>query len=249
MLPRIRATEPTLILCAHGTRDPAGAAVIEEIAQQVAQRVPKVRVELAYVDVQVPEIAAAVARADSHAEASVVVPLLLGNGYHVQVDIARAIAGRSACCAPTVGPAPELATVLTTRLAEAGVADDEAVVVAAAGSSRPGAIADAQCIRDYLAGVRTGPVGLGFCSAAAPTVPDAVTALRRRWRGRIAVAPYLIGPGYFHSQLSSAGADVVAAPLGSHPVVVNRALAAYHVSVNQPVIADVSSQFDSGGYS
>ena len=51
-----------------------------------------------------------------------VVPLLLSVGYHVKVDIARAVKSRpgSAAAAP-LGPDPRLAKLLDQRLREAGV--------------------------------------------------------------------------------------------------------------------------------
>lgn len=64
-------------------------------------------------------------------------------------------------------------------------------------------------------------VTVGFISAAAPSVGEAVAAVRGRAGAgaRVAVANYLLAPGFFHLQLEAAGADVVAAPLGDHPLI------------------------------
>jgi sirohydrochlorin ferrochelatase len=64
-------------------------------------------------------------------------------------------------------------------------------------------------------------VTVGFISAATPSVGEAVAAVRARAGrdARVAVANYLLAPGFFHLQLEAAGADVVAAPLGDHPLI------------------------------
>ena len=38
------------------------------------------------------------------------------------------------------------------------------------------------------------------------------------------MAPYLLAPGFFATRLREAGADVLAAPLGAHPAVVDLVL-------------------------
>jgi hypothetical protein len=95
---------PTLIVCAHGTRDPAGRATIEAVVAAVAARLPAVSVQPAYVDVHGPDIVEVV-DALPPGEGGVVVPLLLAGGYHVHVDIAEAVARRPDVVAtPALGP-------------------------------------------------------------------------------------------------------------------------------------------------
>ena len=83
---------PILILCAHGTRDPAGQASVRAVAESVAERLG-VEVRTAYVDVQEPHLDEVVLGIPESAEgiAAVVVPYLLAGGYHVHVDIANAV--------------------------------------------------------------------------------------------------------------------------------------------------------------
>ena len=75
-------------------------------------------------------------------------------------------------------------------------------------------------------GLEGSRVPSAFLSAAEPGVPEAVAAARAS--GPVAVASYLIGPGFFQRKLARAGGDVVAQPLGAHPglvsVVVDRYL-------------------------
>ncbi|MGL5818583.1 MAG: sirohydrochlorin chelatase, partial [Phycicoccus sp.] len=97
-----------LVLCAHGTRDAAGRAVIGGVVEAVAAALPEVAVHEAYVDVHGPEVGAVVAavpRADGPRPAGVVVPLLLAAGYHVHVDLADAVRARSdVVVTPALGP-------------------------------------------------------------------------------------------------------------------------------------------------
>jgi sirohydrochlorin ferrochelatase len=65
----------------------------------------------------------------------------------------------------------------------------------------------------------TGEVTTAFGSAATPDVVTAVAAARAAGADRVAIATYLLAPGFFADRLASAGADVVAAPLGAHPAV------------------------------
>ncbi|MBV8994738.1 MAG: sirohydrochlorin chelatase, partial [Pseudonocardiales bacterium] len=49
-----------------------------------------------------------------------------------------------------------------------------------------------------------------------------VAGLRAAGESRVAVASWLLAPGLFSRRLGTAEADVVAAPLGAHPGVVDR---------------------------
>ena len=157
------------------------------------------------------------------------VPLLLSSGYHDRVDLPAAVADArpDAVQVPVLGPDPLLADALADRLAEAGLAGVDAVVLAAAGSSDPDAVASVHIQATALA-ARTGrPVSAGFGSAAAPSVADAVATARSGGAGTVAIAPYLLAPGHFADRLADAGADGVAAPLGPHPAVVSLILERY----------------------
>ena len=60
---------------------------------------------------------------------------------------------------------------------------------------------------------------------------DAVVAgLRAAGERRVAIASWLLAPGVFHTRLTDAGADVVAAPLGAHPDVVAAVVARYRAA-------------------
>jgi sirohydrochlorin ferrochelatase len=207
---------PGLVLCAHGTRDPAGASVTAAIAESVAAALPGVPVRLGYADVQQPLIGDLVASLG--ADPIVVVPLLLSRGYHVETDINASVELHPAAVATSpVGPDPRLAAAVAERLAEAGIANERPIVLGAAGSTRRRALADAREARDHLAAIRSGPVSLAFAAAGSPSVADAVRSVRSGGTSTVAVAAYLLAPGHFLDVLRAAGADQVTEPIGPAP--------------------------------
>ena len=208
---------PVLVACAHGTRNPAGRRLIAQLALAARGLRPGLETTAAFVDVQPPTVADVVAGLAAAGRPAVVVPVLLSGGYHVHVDIARAVDGaENAVAARPLGPDPRLADVLRDRLLAVGADPDDpltAVVVAAAGSSDPRAVADVEHTADLLQRGWAGPVTTGNGSAAQPSVPDAVAAARRGGAERVVVAAYLLAPGHFADKLTASGADAVTAPL------------------------------------
>lgn len=215
----------TLVLVAHGTRDPAGAVVVEEIAAAVRARLGDVPVEVAYADVRQPDVTSVLRGLSGPA---VVVPAFLAAGYHVRVDVPEQIAasGRTdVVVTESLGTA--LVPAVHERLQEAGWRPGDAVVLAAAGSSDARALADVRTVASLLA-ERTGlAVPVGYIATAAPSVPEVVAELKADGR-RVAVASWLLAPGLFHQRLAGAGADVVSAPIGAHPRVVDAVLLRYY---------------------
>lgn len=215
-------------MVAHGTRNALGVTTVCQIVDAVCTRRPELSVRLCWIELVEPDLRTALAAVPA-GRPMVLVPLLLSSGYHDRVDIPAAVAEvrPGTVRTPVLGPDPALAVALADRLAAAGLAGADAVVLAAAGSSDPGAVAAVQ-VQAAALEARTGrPVTVGFGSAAAPTVPDAVAAARAAGAGRVAVAPYLLAPGHFIDRLLTAGANGVAAPLGAHPEVVGLVLRRY----------------------
>lgn len=233
---------PALIACAHGTDNPQGRREIDTVRAQLQSLRPDVEVLEAYVDVQEPDLVDVVGSLPQ-GRTAVIVPLLLSVGYHVKVDIARAAAGRPGTVAALpLGPDAQLAHLLQRRLVEAGVAGEDAVVLAAAGSSDPCAAEDVADVLAVLAEGRTGPLRTGFGAKAAPSVRAAVAASREgTGPSPVALASYLLAPGYFHDRLAKAGADVVSAPLLPSPVIAELALSRYDDAVTQLGSGEVRS--------
>ncbi|MFF3065511.1 sirohydrochlorin chelatase [Oerskovia sp. NPDC057915] len=245
---------PVLVGCSHGTNNADGQAAIRAILDDVRATRADLDVREAFVDVQQPEVADVVTQAvappatgEGQGGAAVVVPLLLSTGFHVNVDITEAVSpaheGRGpqhgpATAARALGPDPRLAEILADRLAEAGVRPHDAVVLAAAGSSKAGAARDVEAVAEFLRAHHDGPVTVGFGAMATPSVRDAVAAAREALMAaapaaarealvaaapapggtdapapRVVVAAYLLAPGFFHDRLLETGADLVTAPL------------------------------------
>ncbi|SED81402.1 sirohydrochlorin chelatase [Ruania alba] len=209
------AHPPVLLACSHGTSSVAGQQSIAALVDVVAQRRPDVQVAAAFVDVQAPDVPSSL---DALGMSPVrVVPLLLSAGYHVHVDLAEAVEGREhAQVTGALGPDSRLVRLLVRRLRDAGLAEDDEVVLAAAGSSNADAVADCLQVGDELGAALGRRVTTAFLSAARPRLPDGVAQARRRLtsgRGRVVVATYLLAPGYFADLAAACGADVVTPPL------------------------------------
>ena len=220
-----------LVLVAHGSRDDAAHACVEEIADGVRAALPEVDVRLGYVDVRGPKVADAVAGLD----AAVVVPAFLASGYHVRTDLPAQLADCMAAperfpVTPAIGPDLLLARAARARLAEAGWQYGDAVVLAAAGSSDAAALAEVRAAGRMLAAEVGRRVRVGFVATATPRVDAVVAGLRAAGERRITIASWLLAPGIFHTRLAEAGADAVAAPLGAHPDVVATVVARYRTA-------------------
>ncbi|MFC4512336.1 sirohydrochlorin chelatase [Streptomyces ehimensis] len=224
---------PVLVAVAHGTRDPAGVRTVRLLLDRVRALRPGLRVECGFLGLAAPAPGDVLERV---AGPVVVVPVLLGPGYHVRVDIPAVLdaagAGHRAVTAPALGPDPLLAEALSGRLREAGWcgrAPGAAVALAAAGSRDPAATAATRAMAGLL-GTRLGaPVVSTHLGGALPMPAQAVAAPRRGGHtGPLAVAPYLLAPGDFARRAGSGrGADAVAAPLGAHPAVARLVLRRY----------------------
>jgi len=208
---------PAVVLVAHGTRDARGAETVRHLAGRVAESLPGREVALAYVDVQSPLVGEVLDVMTRHSSVAVV-PLLLSRGFHVDVDIADAVAAHPGSYAVAqLGPDPLLAALLVDRLRSAGIPEQAHVVLAAAGSSRAEAAEDVEVAAEQLDQEWAGPVTVAYATGTEPSVPDAVAAARSAGATSVAVASYLLAEGFFHDRLSDAGADIVTAPLAAGP--------------------------------
>lgn len=226
-----------LVGTSHGTDDPAGQAAVRALLDGVRAARPELDVREAFVDVQQPEVGDVLAGAVRDAGSAVVVPLLLSTGYHVQHDIAQAVAAVNASgqgvavAADPLGPHPLLVDILADRYAAAEAAHgpfrpDDVVVLAAAGSSVAAAATAVEEVTSALAQRLGRPVTPSYGAGAEPRVPAAVAAARAAAGAapgasgaagasapRVIVVSYLLAPGYFLDRVLEAGADVVTDPV------------------------------------
>jgi sirohydrochlorin ferrochelatase len=228
---------PTLVRVAHGSRDPRARRTAEALLRRVRELRPRLDARLAHIELSEPLIDPVLAGLPVGGEA-VLVPLLLGRGYHVTHDLPRAAAAAAHLrvrSADPLGPHPLLDEALRDRLDEAGWSAGTAVVLAAAGSLDPRSTADtrstAAALAERLGGV---PVVPAYASAAAPTVPEALRALAARGHHRAFVASYFTAPGRFAAQCAAAAPGDAAEPLGDHPAVARLVLHRYDRALAGP---------------
>ncbi|MGF1428784.1 sirohydrochlorin chelatase [Kitasatospora sp. LaBMicrA B282] len=225
------AAEPTLLLIAHGSRDPRHAATVEALVGEARALRPGLEVATAYLDHCAPRLPQLVGRLAG--APAVAVPLLLNRAFHAKHDIPAALRATGAAhpVAEVLGPDALLLTALERRLAEAGLDVDSAaerartgVVLAAAGSSDPAADAVTRGLAAAWQRRRGwGAVTVAYASAGGPRVPEALATLRAAGVRRTAVAPYLLAPGLLPDRIAeaarTAGADLLAPVLGAAPEV------------------------------
>ncbi|UBU09617.1 sirohydrochlorin chelatase [Nonomuraea gerenzanensis] len=207
---------PALVLAAHGTRSAEGEQTLSALAETARRARPGQRVELSYLEISSPLLAEVLPVVPGPV---VVVPLLLAGGYHVHIDLPEVIAQHrpDAIVAGWLGPHRLLTSALARKLARAGLRSTDAVLLGAAGSSDPSALADVRAAAHQLAVRLARPVTAAFASAGSPSLEEAMERLGSTPAARVAIASYVLAPGFFHGRLASVGAGLVSEPLGADP--------------------------------
>ncbi|MFG3093793.1 sirohydrochlorin chelatase [Streptomyces sp. NPDC048202] len=222
--------KPVLLVVAHGSRDPRHAATVHALVSRVRSMRPDLRVVTGFLDFNVPSVPAVLDSLAADGVREVVAqPLLLTRAFHAKADIPAVLReaprGMRIRQAEVLGPSPLLVSALERRLYEAGLSPADksstGVVLASAGSSDAEAIAViADIAREWW---RTGwcAVRPAFASAQLPRTEDAVRELRAQGCERVAVAPYVLAPGFLPDRIArgAADADVLADVLGPAPEV------------------------------
>ena len=208
-----------LILVAHGTRKPGGVAIIGDLAQRVGELLGRT-VRVGFVDVLGPTPTEVLAAVGPSGGPAIVVPAFLSRGYDVRTDLPAHIAGSGhpdVTLTPALGQSRPLIDIVAQRIIETGWRTGDSVILGAAGTSDPTARDDLRDAAALLSERIGTPVRLAFAATGDPGVADAVAAARRESAGRVVVASYLLAEGLFQDRLRHSGADIVSAPLGTHP--------------------------------
>ncbi|MFJ9114212.1 sirohydrochlorin chelatase [Streptomyces sp. NPDC102394] len=235
---RTTSARPVLVVIAHGSRDPRHAATVHALVREVRALRPGVRVETGFLDFNIPSVQGVLESLAAEGVRDVVaLPLLLTRAFHAKADIPAVLREAPSRLrirqAEVLGPSPLLLTALERRLYEAGLSPADksstGVVLASAGSTDPEAIAViAEIAREWR---HTGwcAVRPAFASAALPRTEDAVRELRALGCARVAVAPYVLAPGFLPDRIArgAAEADVLADVLGPAPEVARVLLERY----------------------
>jgi sirohydrochlorin ferrochelatase len=226
----------TLVLTAHGSRDPRSGANAEAVADRLAMMRSDLDVRLAFLELNTPNFADVLAGLPDSRRA-VVAPLLLASAYHARLDIPKQIADAGAHGirqADVLGEDERLIAVLRERLAELGVSpldDDLGVMVVAIGSSNLAANARTAKVAARLAvGTQWAAATTAFATRPEASVARAADQLRRRGARRLVIAPWFLAPGLITDGVSNFARDngiPMAAPLGSHRLVAETVLDRY----------------------
>lgn len=229
---------PVLLVVAHGSRDLRHARTVHALVRRVRSLRPRLRVETAFLDFNLPSVPGMLSSLAAEGVREVVAqPLLLTRAFHAKADIPAALRDAPPRLrirrADVLGPSPLLLHALERRVYEAGLSPADksstGVVLASAGSTDPEAIAViADIAREWR---HTGwcAVRPAFASASLPRTEDAVRELRALGCARVAVAPYVLAPGFLPDRIArgAAGADVLAEVLGPAPEVARLLLERY----------------------
>ncbi|GAA3728405.1 sirohydrochlorin chelatase [Salinactinospora qingdaonensis] len=224
--------EVPLVAVAHGSADERSAQAVERLVARVRHLRPGLEARVAYLDHVTPDPQRAVKElAGDGAGEVVILPTLLTAAYHSKVDLPGVIEQIRATYpwlrihyGATLGPHPLLPAGVERRLAQVGVTGHAGtgLVVAAAGSSDADANAVIASMAQRLA--ERGPwsqVVPAYASAAEPTPGAAVRRLHEVGIARVAVATYLLAPGFFADRIAeqahAAGAAAVSPALGDCP--------------------------------
>ncbi|MEU8482601.1 MULTISPECIES: sirohydrochlorin chelatase [unclassified Streptomyces] len=243
-----RPARPVLLVIAHGSRDPRHAATVHALVREVRALRPGLRVETGFLDFNVPSVSGVLESLAAEGVRDVVaLPLLLTRAFHAKADIPAVLRQAPARLrirqAEVLGPSPLLTAALERRLYEAGLTPADkpttGVVLASAGSTDPEAIAViAEIAREWR---HTGwcAVRPAFASASLPRTEDAVAGLRADGVRRVAVAPYVLAPGFLPDRIARGAreADVLADVLGPAPEVARLLVRRYEAATVRELVA------------
>ncbi|OMC28110.1 sirohydrochlorin ferrochelatase [Mycobacterium colombiense] len=236
----------TLVLTAHGSRDPRSGANAEAVADRLALMRPDLDVRLAFLELNTPNLVDVLAGLPD-ARRAVVAPLLLASAYHARLDIPKQIADAGAHGirqADVLGEDERLVSVLRERLVEVGVSEfdnDLGVMVVAIGSSNLAANARTAKVATRLAaGTQWAGATTAFATRPEASVARAADQLRRRGARRLVIAPWFLAPGFITDGVSKFARDngiTMAAPLGAHRLVAETVLDRYDEALAEDVAA------------
>jgi len=214
---------PALLLAAHGTRDPAGVAAFNALAERVGGLAAGdgTRVAGGFIELSAPPLRAAVATLVNGTPANMVaVPMMLSAAGHAKGDIPAALArertrhpGLSWTYARPLGPHPALIDLLAARIAAvSGPGDAPAVLLVGRGSTDPDANADVVKTTRLLWEGRDYPLAeTAFVSLARPEVLEGLERCRLLGARQIVVARYFLFPGVLPDRVAEQAGQYAAA--------------------------------------
>jgi sirohydrochlorin cobaltochelatase len=218
-----RFVHPTVLLAAHGTRDPGGAAEAGAFAERLAARLgPSVPLVPCFLELTDPPILDTIARLAADGVRDIVVlPLMLFGAGHVKNDVPAAIgvararfpALRISYGAP-LGVQPEMLAVIDARLAEVGQQappfprERTAILLVERGSSDPDANAEVfQLARLLWEGRGYGWVEPCFVGITRPSLAEGLARCLALGAERVIVLPYFLFTGVLVRRIANVVAE------------------------------------------
>lgn len=221
---------PTMVLVADGSRDKHRRDALYGLAEAVAGRGeapvrtafgPRAELQTAVEAVQGPLVVIPAFLAGSDTASA---ELLAGLNISDRFD---------ACVMTPLGAVPSIVGKLAARLRMAGWRPGDGIVLAADGGPDDDERRQVTDVARMLSRRVQTPVQVGYLSAWAPSVSDAVARLRRNGDGRVAVATWQLVEGADVDRLRDIGATAVTAPLGPSSVVINTLLAQHRAATSR----------------
>lgn len=234
-------TGPALLLVAHGSRDQRFVATAERVRAAARAALPSATVELSYLDLNAPLVGDALDELARAGHDVIVVPLLLGDGYHSRFDLPAIIAAATrthltlhAVQSSVVGDT-SMVDALAQRLAEAGLRRTDGVLMCAVGSSDADSDNAARRRATELSLQLGVPVETVFATKLGVDdieLHSATDRLTSAGASRIAVSPYFLSEGLLTERVltkfrARRSDVVVAAPIGDHPALVAAIVSRY----------------------
>ena len=232
---------PTILLIAHGSRDPASIAEMQAFGREAARRLPY-PVHMAFLELTDPPAAVALRSLVASGERHVIVmPLLVGPAGHQKNDLPALIHWARAQW-PHVrieygtpfDTHALVVRVLQARIAEVVAAlpdyveEETAILLAGRGSTDPDSNSNVYKLARLLWEGHTWlSVEVAFFSLTTPRVPDAVARAARLGARRLVLAPHFLFTGltlqWVREQAEAAaqewGVEFIAAEhMGLHPL-------------------------------
>lgn len=238
-VPSRRARPAPLVLVGHGSRDPRFAATLAALADRVRRRRPDLDARLGFLELSGPSLEDVLVGVGDRP--SVVVPLLLGVGYHARTDLPRRAAAATAGAAAMAGAPDAPAAIVTRPLGPdrrldgvvAGRARElmrrhptvDTFLLVATGSSDVTLNSEVTAVASRLGGALRRQARPAYATTGGPTVTKALDALAEQGveRQRIGVVPWFLAPGVLLDravdEAASWGVQAVGRPLADDELV------------------------------
>lgn len=204
---RCNGNDTGLLLVGHGTTSDVGTRQFLALADRLAQRLAPLPVATAFLEMQEPDIDAAVGRLLEHSITRLVtMPLLLFAAGHAKHDIPRQVSAALARCgqshikqiqAAHLGCHPALVELSRLRMSHVdptGVESlDDCLILVGRGSHDESATAEMhEFARLRAVGGATMKTEVAFLAMARPLLCDKIEQIARQGFGRVIVQPHLL---------------------------------------------------------